>query len=318
MKRYANKFLINSLKELSLKLGRNPTSYDLGKKNNMPDRSVFESKFGSWNKALTEAGLKINCYYRKWHKEEVINWLQYKFKELGKTPGIRDFDADFRTPAKNTIIKFFGSWTNALREAKIPVKRFRSEKELINILQKLYLKLNRTPTREELNGRNDCPSYVPFVKKFGSYTAACLRAGLVPNDGRNNDIWKGWQKHCEEMARVMYRDVVTQFKKREIGIPDIYIPEENLFIEVKTCGYKDFKEQIRRYCCNGHRIEFWCIFKGIEVRNDKVKYVYAQELAKRMRFLGRDDLTAKCYQFIRNVFDEEQVILNPSYVPKNI
>ena len=180
---------------------------------------------------------------------------------------------------------------------------------MINILQRLYLELNRTPTREELNERTDCPSYIPFVIKFGSYTAACLRAGLVPNDGRNNNIWKAWQKHCEEMARVIYGNVVVQFKDDEIGIPDIYAPNENLFIEAKTCGYKDFKEQIRRYCSNGNKLEFWCIFKGIETKNDKVKYIYAEELAKRMKALGRDDLAVKCYQFIRNVFDEGQKVL---------
>ncbi|MBS3095833.1 hypothetical protein J4480_00165 [Candidatus Woesearchaeota archaeon] len=80
MKKYTNKFLINILKELSLKLGRNPTSYDLGNKNNMPDRSVFESKFGSWNKALTMANLKVNCYYRKWTKDEAIKWLKFKYE----------------------------------------------------------------------------------------------------------------------------------------------------------------------------------------------------------------------------------------------
>jgi len=80
MKKYTNKFLINILKELSLKLGRNPTSYDLGNNNNMPDRSVFESKFGSWNKALTMANLKVNCYYRKWTKDEAIKWLKFKYE----------------------------------------------------------------------------------------------------------------------------------------------------------------------------------------------------------------------------------------------
>ena len=307
MKKHTKEFLINSLIDLSLKLGRNPTSNDLGKKNDMPDRSVFELKFGSWNNALVAADLKVNCYFRKWTREEVINWLMYKYQELGRAPGIRDFDKDPKTPAKNLVRKMFGNWTNALRKSNIPVRRFHSEKELIEILQKLYLELKRTPTREELRKRK--PTYTPFVEKFGSYTAACFRAGLVPNDGRNNNIWKAWQKHCEEIAKVIYGTVLVQFKDDEIGIPDIYVPNEELFIEVKTCGYKDFKEQIRRYCSNGHRLEFWCIFKGIETKNDKVKYIYAEELAKRMKTLGREDFAAKCYQFIKNVFDEGQKVL---------
>ncbi len=307
MKKYTEEYLIKSLKNLSERLGRNPTSEDLGKKNRVPDRSVFENRFGSWNNALADAGLKINCYYRKWTKKEIIKWLRYKYKELGRTPGIRDFDKDPRTPAKNLVRKIFGNWTNALREAKIPLKRFNSEEELIEILQKLYLKLNRTPTREEL--RQKCISVTPFVEKFGSYNAACLRAGLVPNDGRNNNIWKAWEKHCIEMAKVIYENVEIKNKDIVLGIPDMYVRDDKLFIDAKTCGYKDFKEQIKKYCCNSHKLVFWCVFKGIENENKKVKYIYAEELAKRMRELGREDLSAKCHQFLRNVYNKEQKIL---------
>lgn len=309
-KDYKKEELLKLLMDKAKELGRSPKIKDLGSKNNMPDKDPYERCFGGFNKALEVADLEVMYVFRKWAKEDVINWLVYKYQELGRTPGIRDFDNDVRTPSKGTVRKLFGNWTNALREANVPVRRFFSEKELINILHKLYLELNRTPTREELKERTDCPSYIPFVIKFGSYTAACLRAGLVPNDGRNNKIWKGWQKHCEEMARVIYGNIEVQFKDVEIGIPDIYIPNKNLFIEVKTCGYKDFKEQIRRYCSKGRRLEFWCIFKGIETTNEKVKYVYVEGLAKTMKALGRQDLAAKCHQFIRNVFDEEQTILN--------
>jgi hypothetical protein len=140
----------------------------------------------------------------------------------------------------------------------------------------LYLKFNRTPTREELNASKDCPSLTPFVEKFGSYTAACLRAGLTPNDGKNNNIWKSWEKHCIEMAKVIYGNIEIKNKKIVKGIPDIYIRDIKLFIDAKTCGYKDFKEQIKRYCSNSHRLEFWCIFKGIENKNRKARYISTQ------------------------------------------
>lgn len=47
-----------------------------------------------------------------------------------------------------------------------------------------------------------------------------------------------------------------------------------------------------------------------------LKYVYAEELAKRMKKLGRKDLAAKCYQFIKNVYSEEQNTLtkNPKII----
>ena len=308
-KGYTNRELLGILRALSKELGRTPMMKDLIPRKNLPEATVFKDRFGSWNKTLEIAGLEVKYFFRKWTKEDIIKWLRYKYDELGKTPGIRDFDADPKAPAKNTVRKLFGNWTNALREAKIPVKRFWSEKELIEVLQKLYLKLNRTPTREELKKDYDCPSLTPFIEKFGSYTAACLRAGLVPNDGRNNKIWQNWEKHCVKMAKLIYGNVEVKNDKIVDGVPDIYIPDKKLFIDAKTCGYKDFKEQTKRYCSNGHSLEFWLIFKGIETKNKKVKYVYAEELAKRMKQSGREDFAAKCYQFIRNVFDEEQKVL---------
>ncbi len=309
MLKYTNEMLIESLRGLKLKLGRNPTSLDLGKKNNVPERCVFEDRFGSWNNALIAAGLNINCYYRKWGKEDIVKWLKYKYDEFGETPGIRDFDADPQAPAKNTVRKLFGNWTNAIREANLPVKRFTSEDELIGVLKKLSRKLNRTPTRCDIDKLSGMYSYNPFVRKFGSYTAACLRAGLVPNDGRNNNIWKGWEKHCIEMARVIHGKIEVKNKDVVEGIPDIYVKGKELFIDAKTCGYRDFKDQIEKYCSNGHKLEFWCIFKGLENRSKKVGYVYAGELAKRMKKLGREDLAARCHQFLRNIFDEEQKVL---------
>lgn len=309
LKNNNNNYLIEKLKVLSNKLGRTPTSLDLGRKHDMPDRSVFERRFGSWNNALEAAGFDVHYYYRKWSKEKILYWLRKKYLELGRTPGIRDFDKDRKTPAKNTVRKLFGNWTNALREAKIPVKRFNSNGELIKYLQNLYFKLNRTPTREELKKDSSCPSLTPFVEKFGSYTAACLRAGLVPNDGRNNKIWKNWEKHCIKMANVVYKNVEIKNDKVVEGVPDIYIPKNKLFIDAKTCGYRDFKEQIYKYCSNGHKVEFWLIFKGLETKNEKVKYIYAEELAERMKDFGREDLAIKCNQFLRNVFDEGQEVL---------
>jgi len=307
-KDYTKEELIGMLRNKANELGRSPIIKDLDSDKNMPDRDTYERHFGSFNKSLEAAGLEVKYIFRKWTKDDGIKWLIYKYQELGRTPGIRDFDKDPRTPAKNVVRKLFGNWTNALREAKIPIKRFHSEEELIKVLQNLYLKLNRTPTREEL--KQEYISVTPFVEKFGSYNAACLRAGLVPNDGRNNNIWKGWEKHCIEMAGVMYGEVEIKNKDIVEGIPDIYAKHQQLFIEAKTCGYKDFRQQIKKYCNNGHKLEFWCVFRGIENKSKNVKYVYAEDLAKKLKVLGREDLANKCYQFLRNVFDEKQKTLS--------
>lgn len=308
-KNYTKDELLELLNMKAKKLGRSPMGDDVNNDKKMPDRSTYDFHFGTMNNALKLAGLEVKYHFRIWVKEELLQKLREKATELGRTPTQRDLDKDSSMPAKGNYRKYFGSFTHAVREANLPVKRFWSEKELVKALQQLYLKLNRTPTREELKKDSDCPSLTPFVEKFGSYTAACLRAGLVPNDGRNNKIWKGWEKHCIKMAKIVYGKIEVKNDKVVDGVPDIYVSQKKLFIDAKTCGYRDFKGQIKKYCSNGHKLEFWLIFKGLETKSKKVKYIYAEELAGRMKQLGREDLAVKCYQFIRNVFDEGQKVL---------
>lgn len=206
-KDYTKEELLDLLREKAKKLGRSPKIDEINSDKNMPDRDTYSRYFGTFNKALEIAGLEVKYFFRKWTKEDIIKWLRYKYDELGATPGIRDFDADPEAPAKNTARKLFGNWTNAIREAKIPVKRFTSEEELIGILKRLSRKLNKTPTRYDIGKLSGLYSYNPFVRKFGSYTAACLRAGLIPNDGRNNKIWQNWEKYCVKMAKLIYRNL---------------------------------------------------------------------------------------------------------------
>tara|TARA_Y100000034_G_C6889035_1_gene408696 strand:- start:202 stop:1137 length:936 start_codon:yes stop_codon:yes gene_type:complete len=307
--RYSDKELLRLLRKKAKELGKSPKGSELNKDKNYPDRTTYDDHFKSLNNALELAGLEVKYKFRKWKKKEVIYWLNKKYIELGRTPGIRDFDKDKRTPAKNTVRKLFGNWTNALRESNIPLRKYNNKEDLINILKKLAKKLNRTPTRTDMNKEKGYISYTPFVQKFGSYTAACLSAGLIPNDGRNNKVWQAWEKHCIEMAKIIYKKIEIKNKNLVSGIPDIYVKDKNLFIDAKTCGYKEFREQVKRYCKNGQKIEFWCIFKGMENRSKKVRYIYAEELAKKMRKIGRKDLGAKCHQFIKNIYSEEQTTL---------
>ena len=313
-KDFSDKELLGTLKKLNIRLGRTPIMKDFASEKGLPEATVFKDHFGSWNNALKLAGLEVKYPLRKWTKEELLYKLRKKATKLGKCPTQRDIDKDSSMPAKGNYRKYFGTFNNAVRSAGLQVNYKISKKELIKILQKLYLKLNRTPTREDLKIQKDCPSVIPFVEKFGSYTAACLRAGLIPNEGRNNNIWKSWQKHCEDMAKAIHGEIETQKKGLVDGWPDIFIPKKGLFIDAKTCGYKDFKEQIRKYCKNDYKLEFWLIFKGIETKRKNVKYVYAKELAKLMEKIERKDLAIKCHQFIKNVFSEDQSMLSPKII----
>jgi hypothetical protein len=308
-KDYTKKELLNLLRKKSKELGRAPKGRELKEDINLPSEVTYSNYFGTLNNAVEIAGLKIEKYNRKWEKEELLRKLKEKATQLNKTPTQKDIDKDPLIPGKGNYQKYFGSFTKAVRLAGLDVNYGHSKEELVKIIQKLARKINKTPTRTDMNNAKGYPSYIPFVRKFGSYSAACLRAGLTPNDGRNNKIWQGWEKHCIEMAKVIYKGI--EVKKGQIveGVPDIYVSKNALFIDAKTCGYKEFREQVKKYCRNGHKLEFWCIFKGMENRSKKVKYVYAKELAEKMEKYERGDLSAKCYQFIKNIYSEEQTVL---------
>ncbi len=62
-------------------------------------------------------------------------------------------------------------------------------------------------------------------------------------------------------------------------------------------GYKKFDKQVERYTKKGF-LEFWCISKGVEVKSEKVRYVYAEELIRIMRLAKRYDLVNECRNFL--------------------
>ncbi|MBU0963015.1 MAG: hypothetical protein KKD48_03880, partial [Nanoarchaeota archaeon] len=286
---------------------------EINKYKNFPSEIVFRRYFGRYNGALKEIGFKPNVI-RDYTKEKLIISLENLKKELKRTPKLKDFrNKSLNAPSECTYFKYFKSFNNALKEAGIKINRRRdyTNEELIDCLKNEAEKLRRTPTAVEVQKSRNCPGINTYKEHFGTYNKAVLLAGLKRNRGYNGEKWKFWQKHCEDMARVLYSNVIIQAKLKDIrGNPDILIPKENKFIDAKTSGYNDFKDQIKRYVIkNGASLEFWCIFKGIETKHPKVKYIYANELAMRMDKIGRKDLAIKCCQFLTGSEDQKLLVV---------
>ena len=144
---------------------------------------------------------------------------------------------------------------------------------------------------EKCNGSQNLNNYEVFIfmKSFPLRVAMQYNDKLIVWD--ISDVWRFNNK--EEIDRCLkYVDLVL-------------IPCESL----KNDFVKSFPNTPAYVVPDGHKLEFWCIFKGLETKNKKVNYRYAEELAERMMWLGRYDLAAKCHQFLRNIFDKEQKIL---------
>lgn len=90
-----------------------------------------------------------------------------------------------------------------------------TKEEIIVALQRLAKELGRTPTIADLTGRDDMPSDTTVVRRFGSFSNALIRAGLIVNR------WAKLSK--EEAIRIMMAKSV-----------DGNMPPRSVFVEDPT------------------------------------------------------------------------------------
>jgi len=119
-RKISNEELIKQLINLKEKLGRTPRKEDLGGENAFCS-SVYARAFGTLGNALVAAGLidPINRYCVS--RQELINELQRVYKLLGCTPSGEEFLENSPMTNCGRIHAEFGSWTQALLAANIPI-----------------------------------------------------------------------------------------------------------------------------------------------------------------------------------------------------
>ncbi len=117
---------------------------------------------------------------RRYTKDELLEQLRGCAERLGRSPTIRDFEADTTAKAHpQTLIDHFGSWNAAKREAGLVPRRFISRQELLDVLRRLGDTLGRTPTGRDLDERRGTlPSKSLYWHTFGSLAAALQEAGF--------------------------------------------------------------------------------------------------------------------------------------------
>ena len=180
--KYTDKKLIGLLKVEAENLGRTPTVRDIKPGRGMPSSITYIRTFGSWNQALEAAGLSINNLKFEYTDEELIELLQSRARNLGRTPTVKDVGSDNGMPSAMTYIRTFSSWNKALEIAGFSANQFdHTDEELIDLLKAKARSLGRTPTVREVNPDNDMPSAMTYINRFGSWNQALEAAGLTPN-----------------------------------------------------------------------------------------------------------------------------------------
>lgn len=117
---YTDEELLDALRAFADDHGRPPTVPEANNREELPAASTFVFRFGSWNAAVAEAGLRPRN--RRRSDEELLADLREFAESRGEHPSALAVrareDIDMATP--RTYQNRFGSWNGALEAAGLP------------------------------------------------------------------------------------------------------------------------------------------------------------------------------------------------------
>jgi hypothetical protein len=117
---------------------------------------------------------------KRYSDEEILEQLRASAERLGRSPTMREFEADPETTVHpQTVIQHFKSWNEAKRKAGLVPRRFAQPADLIRQLRELGDQLGRPPTAKDLDEHRDSmPSKSLYWHMFGSLKNALREAGF--------------------------------------------------------------------------------------------------------------------------------------------
>jgi hypothetical protein len=117
---------------------------------------------------------------KRYSDEHILRELTECARRIGKSPTMREFEADPETTVHpQTVIEHFGSWNAAKRKAGLVPRRFASRDELLMLLRRLGEELGRIPTAKDIEARKGTmPSKSLYWHTFGSLNNALKEAGF--------------------------------------------------------------------------------------------------------------------------------------------
>src|SRR3972149_10373533 len=183
--------LLEFLRYFDKKEGRAPKQFEFAKNSKYPSYASYYSWFGSWKDAIKEAGLleKTEIVRERIYTDEELLESLRRFKgEEGRIPKQEDFVNNPKYPGFVTIVKWFGSWNNALKlSGLVNIFTNYTDEELLEFLIKFERKEGRIPRQEDFIGNPNCPSHNLYKSRFGSWNNAIKCAGLIPGQYISNE-----------------------------------------------------------------------------------------------------------------------------------
>jgi hypothetical protein len=137
--------------------------------------------FGSWDRALTAAGLDADDVnrYRKWNKESIIFDLRQRARERQalNSGSLQQEDPGLHAAA----VRYFGSYDEALVGAKLEPEKLRQRRSWTKLVVKNAIKAAAKEgchLSDSAMRNHDPGLYGACVRLFGSFTNARAAAGI--------------------------------------------------------------------------------------------------------------------------------------------
>jgi DNA-binding CsgD family transcriptional regulator len=146
-----------------------------------PDRNVIAHRFGSWNAALTAAGLAPRRVRPDWSDEQILDGLRRFATDHGRPPRARDRVGSLgRYPSPALAVSRFGSWSAALVAAGLqpgnpPPLHDAAISDALRAYQDHH---GASPSSSTWHQRRLSPSAEAIIRRCGSWAAALELAGL--------------------------------------------------------------------------------------------------------------------------------------------
>jgi len=176
---YDKQDVVDDLKRVAEELGRTPSQNEMDEFGKF-GKSTYCRVFGAWNEIIREAGLELN-QRRGIKREELLNEIEETHKELGRVPKQSDLKSNSGKFSVNVYRRVFGSWNNALREARLDVNAEYDldNEKLLDEIHRLADELGETPRYDDMSSRGRYSSTL-YERRFGSWNNALREAELEP------------------------------------------------------------------------------------------------------------------------------------------
>ncbi len=186
---YTPESLIAKLRAVAEELGQTPTKTYWEEHHIKPTAPTYRKVFGSWNKALKIASLKL--HRENLTVDKVLADIKAVAEKLGHSPMLIEYEkhGSYTAPP---VYKRFKTWLGALDAAGLEPPNYNhnaygapaTSEDVITSLRSLVEKLGKTPTATEYNEIKTTYCLSTLYTHFGTYDGALLATGLeLPERG---------------------------------------------------------------------------------------------------------------------------------------